>query len=235
MKKVLMGVALLVAACGLMAQEGSAGRMNAAAGFSETSAAQVQFVSVSTDSAAPANAAAKLHQVLRRRLLRQQIQFRLLATFSAIATTIVGNSVSASSMFAFSRTHLIPTCWDWHHADDYTNDWFGVEGDVVTVFSPDTVSANNHGKLFGGAGGFRIGGRRARWEPWAHALVGGTHLQPQTAYGSRNAIMAIAGVGVDYRVHARLSFRGEGDYVYTGYFSQSQSNFQFIGGVVLHF
>ena len=34
-------------------------------------------------------------------------------------------------------------------------------------------------------------------------------MQPQTADGGRNALMAQAGVGVDYRVHSRLSLRGD--------------------------
>jgi len=90
-------------------------------------------------------------------------------------------------------------------------------------------------KYFGGAGGFRIGGRRAKWEPWGHALVGGSHLQPQTAAGGRNALMAQAGLGVDYRVHSRLSLRAETDWIYTDYFSQMQNSFQAVAGVVFHF
>jgi hypothetical protein len=116
----------------------------------------------------------------------------------------------------------------------FTNGWFALEGNLVTGFAP-TIYANEHVKFFGGAGGIRIGSRRARWEPWAHGLVGGSHLQPQTAGASRGSLMAQAGGGVDYRLHARLSFRLEGDWVYTTYFSQSQSNFQGVAGVVLHF
>jgi hypothetical protein len=45
----------------------------------------------------------------------------------------------------------------------------------------------------------------------------------------------VAGGGVDYRIHSRLSFRVEGDWVYTNYYSQAQNNLQAAGGVVLHF
>jgi hypothetical protein len=116
----------------------------------------------------------------------------------------------------------------------FTNTWFALEGNVVTGFAP-TIYAQEHVKLFGGGGGIRIGGRRQRWEPWGHALVGGSHLQPQTAGASRGSIMAQAGLGVDYRVHSRLSFRVEGDWVYTSYFNQTQNNFQGVAGAVLHF
>lgn len=117
----------------------------------------------------------------------------------------------------------------------FTNSWFGVEGSIITAFGGQTFNSPNHAKLFGGAGGFRIEGRRARWEPFAHALVGGAHLQPETAYGSRTSIMALAGGGVDFRVHARLSLRGEADWLYSAYFNQNQNNLQVVGGVVFHF
>jgi opacity protein-like surface antigen len=116
----------------------------------------------------------------------------------------------------------------------YTNSWFALEGNLVTAFGPPP-NDNNHVKYFEGAGGIRIGGRRAQFEPWVHALVGGAHLQPQTAAGSRSALSATGGGGVDYRVNSRLSLRAEIDYVYTGFYSQNQNNFQATTGVVFHF
>ena len=117
----------------------------------------------------------------------------------------------------------------------FTNTWFAVEGSLITGFGPTEFNTSNHAKIFAGAGGIRIGGRRARWEPFGHAQVGGSHLQPQTAYGGRSSLLALAGGGVDFRVHSRLSLRGEADWVYTTYFSQTQNNLQVVGGVVLHF
>jgi hypothetical protein len=117
----------------------------------------------------------------------------------------------------------------------YTNSWFAVEGTGIAVFGPTLFGGNDHAKMFGGAGGFRIGGRRARWEPFGHALAGGSHLQAQTAYGNRTAVLALAGLGVDFRVHSRLSLRGEADWLYTGYFGDGQNNLQIIGGAVFHF
>jgi hypothetical protein len=237
MTKALLGVVLLVAACGVSAQEESAGRMNAAAGFSNTSAAQVQLVSMDADSSAPLNASLGIPAPTTpseatpaadpaptpRYIFGDRDDYRWQLGVGFDYFRFQSNAFDAN-MIGLNTTLTY-----------YTNDWFGVEGGVVTVFSPNSVIGNDHGKLFGGAGGFRVGGRRAKWEPWGHALVGGAHLQPQTALGSRNAIMAIIGGGMDYRVHARLSLRGEADYVYTGYFSQSQSSFQIIAGAVLHF
>jgi opacity protein-like surface antigen len=90
-------------------------------------------------------------------------------------------------------------------------------------------------KYFGGGGGIRIGTRRARFEPWGHALVGGGHLQPQTAGNSKNSLTVQAGMGLDYRVYSRLSLRAEGDYVYSRFFNHTQNNFQAVAAVVFHF
>jgi hypothetical protein len=117
----------------------------------------------------------------------------------------------------------------------YTNSWFAVEGSSITGFGPTVFDSNNHAKIFGGTGGIRIGSRQGRWEPFGHANVGGSHLEPQTAYGGKNALMALVGGGIDFRVHSRLSFRGEADWIYTTFFSQTQNNFQIVGGMVLHF
>lgn len=116
----------------------------------------------------------------------------------------------------------------------FTNDWFALEGNVATGFAPE-IYGNDHVKYFGGAGGVRIGGRKARFEPFGHALVGGAHLQPQTAGNSRNTFEVQAGIGLDYRVNSRLSLRGETDWVRTQFFSDAQNNFQAIAAVVFHF
>ncbi|HEY2117992.1 MAG TPA: outer membrane beta-barrel protein [Candidatus Acidoferrum sp.] len=116
----------------------------------------------------------------------------------------------------------------------FTNDWFALEGNLVTGFAP-TIYQNEHVKYFGGAGGIRIGSRRARFEPFGHALFGGAHLQPQTAGYSRNTWTVQAGIGLDYRVNSRLSLRGEGDWVRTAFFGDSQNNFQAVAAIVFHF
>ncbi len=116
----------------------------------------------------------------------------------------------------------------------FTNDWFALEGNIATGFAP-TIYTNDHVKYLGGGGGIRIGTRRARFEPWGHVLVGGGHLQPQTAGNSRNTFALQAGIGLDYRINSRLSLRAEGDWVRTQFFSDVQNNFQGVAGAVFHF
>lgn len=116
----------------------------------------------------------------------------------------------------------------------FTNEWFGIEGAVSTGFAPE-IYDREHVKLLVYGGGPKIAWREKKWEPWAHAIFGGSHEQPQTAGNSKNSYAIEAGGGADYRFNPRLSGRLEGDWVRTGFFGQSQNNFQLMGGVVFHF
>jgi hypothetical protein len=116
----------------------------------------------------------------------------------------------------------------------FTNDWFGIEGSVSAIFAP-TIFGNEHVKIATYGGGPKIARRQKQWEPWLHAIFGGAHEQPQVAGQSRNSYAIKAGGGADYRWNPRISFRLEGDYVRTAFFSQSQNDFQIAGGIVFHF
>ena len=116
----------------------------------------------------------------------------------------------------------------------FTNEWFGIEGTLSTGFAPE-IFDREHVKLLVYGGGPKIAWREKKWEPWVHAIFGGSHEQPQTAGHSKNSYAIEAGGGADYRFNPRLSGRLEADWVRTGFFSQSQNNFQLMGGVVFHF
>jgi len=116
----------------------------------------------------------------------------------------------------------------------FTNDWFGVEGNVTAVFAP-TILLNEHIKIATYGAGPKIAWRQKKWEPWLHGIFGGAHEQPQIAGSSRNSYAIKAGGGADYRWNPRVSFRLEGDYVRTGFFKQSENNFELAGGIVFHF
>lgn len=239
MTKALVLVMLVLGmACGVSAQDEGAApeRTNAGTRFSESSASQAVLYPVSggesfalasaggeasavaAPAPIPAAPAAKPKYVLFGERDDYRWQLGLGVEFFRFQSNVI-----SASLVGLNTTVTY-----------FTNSWFAVEGNIVTGFAPE-IYDREHVKLFGGAGGIRIGGRRARWEPWAHGLVGGSHLQPQTAGASRNSLMAQAGVGVDYRLQARLSLRVEGDWVYTQYFGQTQNNFQGVAGVVLHF
>lgn len=116
----------------------------------------------------------------------------------------------------------------------FLNDWFGVEGVVSGTFAPEILDREHVKVLVYGAGP-KIAWREKKWEPWAHAIIGGSHEQPQTAGNSKDAFAIELGGGADYRFNPRLSGRLEADWVHTGYFSQSQNNFELTAGVVFHF
>lgn len=116
----------------------------------------------------------------------------------------------------------------------FTNEWFGIEGNVSTGFAPQ-IFIREHVKLVVYGAGPKIAWREKKWEPWLHAIFGGSHEQPQTAGNSKNSYVIEVGGGADYRFNPRFSGRLEADWAHTGFFSQSQNNFQLMGGVVFHF
>jgi len=117
----------------------------------------------------------------------------------------------------------------------YTNEWFGIEGNVSAAWGAD-VFPRERAKLLVYGGGPKITWRRyKRWDPWLHAILGGAHQQPQTAGNSRNAFALQLGGGGDYNFNSRFSGRLEANYIRTSFFSQSQNNFQLGAGVVAHF
>jgi opacity protein-like surface antigen len=116
----------------------------------------------------------------------------------------------------------------------FARDWLGVEGSIITGFAP-TIYLNEHVKYLSYGAGPKIAWRRHKWEPWAHTIVGGVHIQPQTASNSRNGLGLQVGGGVDYRILPRLSARLGVDWVGTRMFGQWQNSGQAHVDVVLHF
>jgi len=116
----------------------------------------------------------------------------------------------------------------------FTNDWFGIEGNVSATFAPE-IFDREHVKLLVYGAGPKIAWRERKWEPWMHAIVGGAHEQPQTAGNGRNAFAVQLGGGADYNFNLRFSGRLEANYVRTGFFGSSQNNFEVGAGLVVHF
>jgi opacity protein-like surface antigen len=243
MKKPLMGFVLLFAATwafGVRAQEQSVADLstkaegNAASDFSATTAAQVNLMDTSAEgvgtrsfaTAAPADpspaAPAAAPPPKPKYIFGDRDDYRWQLALGVEFFRFQSKLIDAS-MVGLNTTITY-----------YTNDWFALEGNIVTGFAPE-IYGSDHVKYFGGAGGVRIGARRARFEPWGHALVGMGHLQPQTAGNSRNTFAVQAGIGLDFRVNSRLSLRAETDWVRTQFFDDVQNNFQAVAAIVFHF
>src|SRR3974390_508857 len=198
MRKLLRGTMVMLAlAYGVSAQEGRVGESGgeAAAGCGPPSASRVNLfsadtatheVSLSNTEASPAAAtpeAAPVPAAKPKFVFGDRDDYRWQLGVGVEFFRFRSNIIDAS-MVGLNTT-----------VSYFTNSWFALEGNVITGFAPE-IYDREHVKIFGGAGGIRIGGRRQRWEPWGHALVGGRPLEPQTAGNSRNALMAQAGLGV---------------------------------------
>jgi hypothetical protein len=116
----------------------------------------------------------------------------------------------------------------------YFNSWFGIEGEMFATHD----SPNNQSSwfLFGG------GGPRFRWqarkgiEVFAHALVGYSHLTPQTAFGTQEAFGYELGGGAEFPTPwRRIGLRAGADMIGTRYFGNNQFNPKIYGGVVFKF
>jgi hypothetical protein len=116
------------------------------------------------------------------------------------------------------------------------NNWVGVEGSVISAFG-GTLFNGERSKYVSYTGGVRINGGASHrgFKPWAHALFGGVHVNPQTALGSKNSYAIQAGGGVDWVYNSRVSLRGEADYVHSALYHGGQNNFQIGLGAVIHF
>jgi len=116
----------------------------------------------------------------------------------------------------------------------FTNDWFGVEGNITAAFG-QKIFVGERTKYGGFTGGPKIVMRRRGWEPWAHALLGIAHVNPQLAGISKNGVAMQVGGGADYPLWEQFSVRVEGDWVPTLLYKSWQSNFQVATGFFLHF
>jgi hypothetical protein len=118
----------------------------------------------------------------------------------------------------------------------FTNDWLGIEGDVGPAFGQ--ISPAFHTKFLWYGGGVRAYFHRdRRWQPWAHALFGGTHLNTTQGIGpaSHNGFGIVAGAGLDRALSPMFAVRAQGDLVETHLVGGWQTNFQIKAGIVFNF
>jgi hypothetical protein len=116
----------------------------------------------------------------------------------------------------------------------WLKDWIAVEGSITTAFAP-AVFENEHFRYLGYAAGPKFSFGHGRFEPWAHALVGGVHLIPQTAASGRNGFEFTMGGGVDYVLSSVISAKLGVDYLGTHMFGEWQSSAQVVAGFSFRF
>ena len=148
--------------------------------------------------------------------------------------------------YQFNRENLIGTPFDTNGFNvsvvRYFNSWLGAEGQAGFGFGntgATTVPPNLSAKSILVGGGPRLALRgHSRFEPWIHANVGIEHFRfGQTAgvLGTNNALAAVGGGGIDFRLNPRTSFRAEVDWIGSRFFSSTQRSFQAVTGLVVNF
>ena len=113
-------------------------------------------------------------------------------------------------------------------------EWIAIEGSVTSAFAPP-VFENEHFRYLGYGAGPKFSLGHGRLEPWAHALVGGVHLIPQTAASGKNGLEVTMGGGVDYVINDVISAKGGVDYLGTHMFGEWQNSVQIVAGLSLRF
>jgi hypothetical protein len=118
----------------------------------------------------------------------------------------------------------------------FKNDWFGIEGGATGAFGSLTPTFHEKFAFYGG--GVHLGMRKMeKFQPWAHALFGGTHVAITQTVGpsSFNGYGVVTGGGVDMMFKPGLGVRVSGDFVGSHISGAWQKNFQFGAGIVLNF
>jgi len=95
------------------------------------------------------------------------------------------------------------------------------------------LSQNTYTVMFGP----RISATVGKLTPFAQALFGIGHINENTTgfSDSDTSFATAVGGGVDYKLVPLLAWRFEGDYLHTNFFGNTQGDFRFSTGVVLHF
>jgi len=127
--------------------------------------------------------------------------------------------------------------------------WVGVVGDIDTHYGSQgfpicqtfpntgylcsTFSANIIERNF--LVGPRLSIKKGNFRPFVQVLVGGAHVNAGLFQGNDNCFAAAVGGGVDARLSRRISWRFQGDYLRTHFFSARQDNGRFSTGPVFRF
>jgi hypothetical protein len=120
--------------------------------------------------------------------------------------------------------------------------WVGIVADINGLYGTNNfpsstqifnVDAKEYNYLFGPRVSVSVGKIR----PFAHALFGAGHVSVSTTgYSASDTAFAEAlGGGFDYKLVPLISWRFQGDYLQTRFFSNTQNNGRFSTGIVLNF
>ena len=108
-------------------------------------------------------------------------------------------------------------------------------GTVIPCPPGPTTSASisQHDFLFGPRVSFSVG----KFRPFAHILIGVSHISDSTSgfSGSDNSFADAIGGGIDYHLMRLVSWRVQADALQTRFSSNTQNNFRLSTGLAIHF
>jgi hypothetical protein len=121
----------------------------------------------------------------------------------------------------------------------YLDNWFGLEGTVITGFGNAGGSPTIDAKSFFIGGGPHISLYNTNHlEPWVHVIAGWERFRftQTTTLGSNSHAAFLAGAGLDYKLGGgRISWRVQGDYLGTNVGGGISANYSFGTGLILNF
>jgi hypothetical protein len=116
----------------------------------------------------------------------------------------------------------------------YYRDWLGADAEVMATYG--SQPGQNSWLVFGGIG------PRVRYvgpkgiDVWAHIMIGGIYITPQTPYGGQGALAGLAGVGADLNAHHRhVALRVAIDGIASRFFNTYQISPKASVGIVYKF
>lgn len=105
--------------------------------------------------------------------------------------------------------------------------WVGLVADISGHYgSHDSI----YNVIFGPQVSVSVG----KFTPFAHVFVGVGHFSSSSSSSDTSFSDAFGG-GVDYRIFRGIGWRFQGDALQTRFFSNTQNDFRFSTGIVLHF
>jgi hypothetical protein len=106
-------------------------------------------------------------------------------------------------------------------------------GFILPPCSISSFNAKRYTVLFGPRLSVSIG----KFAPFAHALIGASHISDSGGgiSDSDTSLATAIGGGLDYKLIKGLAWRVQGDEVHTRFFGGGQDHFRFSTGIVLRF
>lgn len=96
---------------------------------------------------------------------------------------------------------------------------------------PPAFDAKTYNVLFGPRVSVAVG----KFTPFAHALVGVSHISANAGGTSDTSFASALGGGLDYNLLPAFAWRVQADMLQTRFFGNTQNNFRLSTGIVFHF